>query len=202
MIVKVCGMRDEQNIAQVAALGVDMMGFIFYPKSPRFVDKRVDVEGVNLSKVGVFVNESVETILSTAAKFSLEYIQLHGSESREQCQLLREKGFKVIKCVSISSVADMPVALHYLTYVDMLLFDTKCSSYGGSGESFNWKILDSYCGNTPFLVSGGISPEMAEQVRALSHPMFAGVDLNSRFELEPALKNVEELAKFINEIRK
>ncbi|MFR9651610.1 MAG: phosphoribosylanthranilate isomerase [Rikenellaceae bacterium] len=199
MLIKVCGMRESQNIDQVVALGVDMLGFIFYDRSPRFVD--TPPYPTATSRVGVFVNESLEKILEIAKSYSLTHIQLHGSESVEMCDAIRNEGLKVIKALSIAQSEDFDRAQSYHGHADMLLFDTKCSGYGGSGEQFDWTLLDRYHGETPFMLSGGIDENSAEQIRAISHPQLAGVDLNSRFEDAPALKNIERLKTFIDKIR-
>lgn len=192
-------MRDPDNIDQVVALGVDMLGFIFYDRSPRFVD--TPPYPTATSRVGVFVNESLERILEIAANYNLTHIQLHGSEGVELCDAIRNKDLKVIKAFSVAQSDDFTKATPYDGHVDMLLFDTKCSGYGGSGEQFDWTLLDCYNGETPFMLSGGIDENSAEQIVAINHPQLAGVDLNSRFENSPALKNIEKLKTFIDKIR-
>ncbi len=205
MIVKVCGMRDAENISQLSRLNVDWIGFIFYEKSPRYV-QAIDgvngaVENYSLKKVGVFVNAAYQQIMEMAAAYRLDYIQLHGSESPVFCQTLREQGFSVIKAFSVSTAADLEKINEYEGSADFFLFDTKCTGYGGSGKQFDWSILASYQGKTPFLLSGGINPESAGAVKNFTHPQFAGIDLNSGFEIEPGLKDIRKLEFFLDKIK-
>ncbi len=193
-------MREQQNASRVVALGVSMMGFIFYERSARFVADITPATPVEVQRVGVFVNASLEYMLDAAKQHALNYIQLHGTESLEVCRQIKSHGMGVIKAISVASPADIARATEYDGEVDYLLFDTKCPGYGGSGERFDWSILDSYCGTTQFLLSGGIDENMAEEICAISHPAFVGVDLNSRFEDAPALKNIEKLKTFIDKI--
>ncbi len=197
MMVKVCGMRDAENIREVEALGIDLMGFIFYDKSPRYVAQKPEYLPVACRRVGVFVNAEREYILEQVADFELDYIQLHGSESPEFCASLRGDGARVIKAISIADESDIEQAKSYDGCCDLLLFDTKCSGYGGSGESFDWSILDSYKGATDFMLSGGIGVESGGELRGFYHPQLVGYDINSRFELEPALKDISLIKRFI-----
>lgn len=199
-------MREPKNIEQVAQLGVDMMGFIFYPKSPRYVSyvlARSDADR-KVCRVGVFVNDSIPEILDKIHSFSLNAVQMHGSESRELCEQLREANgdIKIIKAISVSNAGDIQKYKEYVGAVDYFLFDTKCKTVGGSGQQFDWQILDEYEGDVPFLLSGGIGPEDAFRIRTFHHSQCVGIDLNSRFEIEPGVKDVEKLNKFLNEIKK
>ena len=206
MIIKVCGMRDVDNIRQAGMAGMDWMGMIFWQKSARYVDNPDTAKAIpeGVKKVGVFVNELPENIVEKADKYSLDIIQLHGSEDvdtiRELRLRLHDKVF--VKAISVSQTEDIRLAEMYDKEVDYLLFDTKCKSVGGSGRQFEWSILQNYKGDTPFLLSGGIGPDDAENVKAFKHPMMAGIDLNSKFELSPGLKDVEKLSAFIAETRK
>ena len=206
MLVKVCGMREPENIEKVAQLGVDMMGFIFYPKSPRFASQSVDRTAAdkNVCRVGVFVNESAGLISDKIHLFDLNAVQLHGNESRELCELLHKQNglLKVIKAISVSAAGDIQKYKEYVGAVDYFLFDTKCKTVGGSGQQFDWQVLDEYDGDVPFLLSGGIGPEDAFRIRTFHHSQCVGIDLNSRFEIEPGVKDVEKLNKFLNEIKK
>mgnify|MGYP002726668302 FL=1 len=199
-------MREPKNIEQVAQLGVDMMGFIFYPKSPRYVSyvlARADADR-KVCRVGVFVNDSIPEILDKIHSFSLNAVQMHGNESRELCEQLREanRDIKIIKAISVSNAGDIQKYKEYVGAVDYFLFDTKCKTVGGSGQQFDWQILDEYDGDVPFLLSGGIGPEDAFRIRTFHHSQCVGIDLNSRFEIEPGVKDVEKLNKFLNEIKK
>ena len=199
-------MREPKNIEQVAQLGVDMMGFIFYPKSPRYVSyvlARSDADR-KVCRVGVFVNDSIPEILDKIHSFSLNAVQMHGNESRELCEQLREANgdIKIIKAISVSNAGDIQKYKEYVGAVDYFLFDTKCKTVGGSGQQFDWQILDEYDGDVPFLLSGGIGPEDAFRIRTFHRSQCVGIDLNSRFEIEPGVKDVEKLNKFLNEIKK
>lgn len=201
MIVKVCGMREEVNAQAVAALGIDFMGFIFFERSLRFVGDSTPKTPQGVARVGVFVNAELLYISEMIEKHSLDYVQLHGKESVEMCKEIKSRGaVKVIKAISVAEAADFDKASLYDGKVDYLLFDTKCDSYGGSGVTFDWSLLDSYQGRTPFLLSGGIDETMAEQIAEIKHKSFAGVDLNSRFEDSLALKNIEKLRNFIEKL--
>ena len=206
MLVKVCGMREPKNIEQVAQLGVDMMGFIFYPKSPRYVSYVLAHSDADrkVCRVGVFVNDSIPEILDKIHSFSLNAVQMHGNESRELCEQLREanRDIKIIKAISVSNAGDIQKYKEYVGAVDNFLFDTKCKTVGGSGQQFDWQVLDEYDGDVPFLLSGGIGPEDAFRIRTFHHSQCVGIDLNSRFEIEPGVKDVEKLNKFLNEIKK
>ena len=195
MKVKVCGMREAENIHEVEALGVDLMGFIFWPKSSRYVSERPDYLPTKCKRVGVFVDEDIAQVKGIANEYSLDYIQLHGKENTDYVKAL--EGYHLIKAFNIATPEGFKACQAYEGLVDFFLFDTKGKSVGGNGEKFDWSVLSAYQGDTPFLLSGGISPDDAASVRAIHHPKFAGVDLNSRFELEPALKNVEQLRQFI-----
>lgn len=197
-------MRDESNIRAVEPLGADWMGFIFYPKSPRYVGNQLAYTPEDMTKVGVFVNEDIKTIVSIANNNRLDIIQLHGDESPEVCHILRDEGYKVIKVLGMKVGEPFPhkVTDRFAEVCDYFLFDTRTSNrYGGSGQKFEWQLLADYAGTTPFLLSGGISPHDIEAVLNFSHTQFAGIDLNSAFEIDPALKDVEMLRDFIKRIR-
>ena len=193
-------MREAENIRKVASLGIDLMGFIFWPKSSRYVSERPAYLPTHCKRVGVFVDEDLETVRRIADEYALDYIQLHGHESREYCAQLN--GLKLIKAISVSGHDDIATYKTYEGLVDYFLFDTKCPSVGGSGQQFDWSVLSAYDGSTPFLLSGGIGPDDAERVKAFHHSKCIGIDLNSRFELSPGLKDVAALRKFLNEINR
>ena len=202
MLIKVCGMRDAGNITKVESLGVDMIGLIFYPGSSRYVACPPSYLPEKAKRVGVFVNETEEVVLALADKFSLNFIQLHGTESPDYCISLRNKGLNLIKVFSVASPDDLKATEEYEGLCSFFLFDTKCEGHGGSGKQFDWSVLSHYHGQTPFLLSGGISAQSVEDVKTFKHERFAGIDLNSRFEISPALKDVEMLSRFIKELRK
>ena len=238
MIVKVCGMREPENIRDVAALGVDWIGFIFYPKSPRYVSQIRSRAGIipdysvfmkheelssketsskelsskemmwQVKRVGVFVDDMPQNIVTRAVNYELDIIQLHGSESVIMIDNLRStlapsirKGIKFMKALSISTAEDILRYKEYEGHVDYFIFDTQTPLVGGSGNHFDWNMLDAYDGNTPFILSGGVGPDDAERVLSIRHPMFAGIDLNSQFETAPAVKNVDALKDFLAKIR-
>lgn len=205
MIIKVCGMREAENIRKVAALGVNWMGFIFYAKSPRAVDGtlllQADLLSAGQKRVGVFVNASVASLMEAANRYRLDYLQLHGSESPEDCYALQKRGYSLIKAFQVATSEDLERTKAYEGRVDYFLFDTKCESYGGSGRQFDWSVLEAYKGETPFLLSGGIRPNSVASIQAFHHPRLAGIDLNSGFEIRPGLKDIEKLKIFIKQIK-
>ena len=233
-------MRDADNIREVSALDIDMIGFIFYPKSPRYVQMISSRAGIipdyseeriqqaskfsagepndgnealanvkQPARVGVFVDDMPQNIVTRVYNYNLDYIQLHGNEPRETCENLRatidpdiKKDIKIIKAISVSTVEDIKKYKEYVGAVDLFLFDTKCKTVGGSGEQFDWTVLDTYDGDVPFLLSGGIGPDDVERVKAFHHPKCVGIDLNSKFEIEPALKDVEKLRNFLEKVKR
>ncbi len=201
MLVKVCGMRDSENIAQISSLPIDMIGFIFYHKSQRFVKEQLPSTLKGIYRVGVFVDSDIEYILDIVKENSLDVVQLHGDESVDLCEKLKQQGLKVIKAISVSSIADLAKVVKFDGKVDFILLDTKTDLYGGSGLRFDWDILNHYSSSTPFILSGGIDEESAEQIIALKHNRLVGIDLNSRFELSPAIKDVIKLKNFISKIK-
>lgn len=206
LIIKVCGMRDEENIHAVEQLGVDWMGFVFYPESLRYAGHSLELNHypIGVKRVGVFVNEQKDIVRKTALRNLIQVIQLHGSEPPSYCKALQMEGFEVIKAFSIDPKRRFP-ADHVRLYescCDYFLFDTHAPGYGGSGKKFDWDVLLEYRGKVPFLLSGGISPDDAEAINAFSHPRFMGIDLNSRFEISPGYKDTALLQSFIEKIRK
>ena len=193
-------MRDSENIRAIEQTKADLMGFIFHPKSPRFVASLPEYMPKKQKRVGVFVNASLEQILAKAQKFSLEYIQLHGDEPPAFCSELKNRGLKVIRALRIANADDIIRAESY-NMADLMIFDTKTELYGGSGKKFNWQLLENYKGCVPFLLSGGIRSDTFEKIKAFFHPQFAGIDLNSGFEISPALKDVGKLNNFIEKIK-
>lgn len=201
MIVKVCGMSDAVNIRLAEQLNIDWMGFIFYPPSPRYVERRPDYLPQRQRRVGVFVNADEDFILSRISLFGLQLLQLHGHETPRQCRSLREAtGLSVIKAFSVKSAADVAETRHYEGAADYFLFDTPTPGVGGSGQSFDHSLLDHYTGTTPFLLSGGLGPDSVSHILALRHPRMAGIDLNSRFETAPGIKSIHRLQQFLQSL--
>lgn len=217
-------MRDADNIRAVAALGIDFLGFIFYPQSPRYTPKAIpeteliadtattarhdDIECRKPQRVGVFVDEMPQTIITHIYNDQLGYVQLHGHELPEMIDNLKRTvipdirhSLKVIKAFSIAKPDDLLQTKAYEGVADLFLFDTPTESYGGSGKKFDWQMLQAYDGHTPFLLSGGIGPEDIDRIRTFEHPQCIGIDLNSRFETVPGIKDVEALRRFTEKLR-
>ena len=202
MLIKVCGMRERENIRRVAATGADWMGFIFYPRSARAITGHESaIKECPLRRVGVFVDATREEMMEKAAEYKLDYLQLHGKESPDTCYALQKRGFGVIKAIPVASTDDLAATADYEGRVDYFLFDTRCPTHGGSGRSFDWSLLSGYKGGTPFLLSGGINPESAEAILRFRHPMFVGIDINSGFETSPGIKDAEKIKAFIRTIK-
>ena len=287
-LIKVCGMGDAQNIREVAALGVNLIGLIFYPKSPRYVEsissdagiipdyssltpdplpegegrnmldkqlKEEETKGETRNKqpvsaqlkstqskapfnkvttplslgegqgdeaveghggeaaipkfVGVFVNDMPQNIVTAVYNYHLSYVQLHGDESPVMIDNLRRTlvpdiapQIKIIKAISVSSAEDLKRCEPYEGHVDLFLFDTKCKGYGGSGQKYDWSVLEAYTGQTPFLLSGGIGPDDADRLRDFHHPQCVGIDLNSKFETTPGMKDINLLQNFLHQLNK
>lgn len=201
MIVKVCGMREPDNIRAVEQIGVDWMGFIFFPHSNRYVSHCPAYLPEHCKRIGVFVNETPSVILQKAEEFGLHYIQLHGKEAPEECLILKRAGLGIIKVFSISEISDLKSVTCYEGVCDYFLFDTACPGYGGSGKAFDWSILSAYQGSIPFLLSGGLKPDNLYLLKDFQHPAWAGIDLNSGFEIYPGKKDVEVLSTFIKQFK-
>ncbi len=279
-LIKVCGMRDAQNIREVAALGVNLIGLIFYPKSPRYVEsissdagiipdyssltpkplskgegsdmldkqlKAEETKGETRNKqpvsaqlksmqskapfnkvttplslgegqggeaaipkfVGVFVDDMPQNIVTAVYNYHLSYVQLHGDESPVMIDNLRRTlvpdiapQIKIIKAISVSNSEDLKRCEPYEGHIDLFLFDTKCKGYGGSGQKYDWSVLEAYTGQTPFLLSGGIGPDDIDRLRDFHHPQCVGIDLNSKFETAPGMKDINLLQNFLHQLNK
>jgi phosphoribosylanthranilate isomerase len=198
--IKVCGMKYQANIKALAALEPDFMGFIFYPPSKRFIGvefEKPDIDHLNpaIKRTAVFVNAQFHEIVEFANLYGIKTLQLHGDETPELCKQLKDKGFSIIKAFGVDENFNFDVLLNYEDHVDFFLFDTKTNEFGGSGLSFNWDILQKYQLEKPFLLSGGLSLENLAEVLKIENKHFYGVDLNSKFEIEPGLKDIEKLEK-------
>lgn len=202
MEIKVCGLRELENIRSlISEVNPDWMGLIFYPKSPRYVteEKAAELKESPVKKVGVFVNETIAEILKKVDRFRLSAIQLHGSESADFVKNLAEKTeAELWKVISVGAAIDWQSLEDYLPFVNKFLFDTATAAHGGSGRKFDWEILKTYPFDKGFLLSGGLDEESADEVLALRQqiPQLQGVDLNSKFEKDPGLKNIEKLKNF------
>ena len=206
MKIKVCGMRDLDNIQDLEVnIQPDWMGLIFYEKSPRYISKEIasELQDVTLPKVGVFVNESVDFVLKKTDEFNLAAVQLHGSESPAFVRELKLKSNKKLwKVVSVGDSIDWESLRDYVGLVECFLFDTATKNHGGSGKKFNWEILKSYPFEVPFILSGGLDEDSVEELIRLEKemPQLKGIDLNSKFEDAPGLKNIEKLKSFKNRL--
>ncbi|WP_275111360.1 bifunctional phosphoribosylanthranilate isomerase/tryptophan synthase subunit beta [Paralabilibaculum antarcticum] len=204
--IKVCGLRDKDNLKELMELPLDYMGFIYYSKSARFVGDDFDADILksipsDIRKVGVFVNESVEKILLLAEKYRLDVIQLHGDETPNVCKTIKDSGLEVFKAFQLNESFQFEQLESYHKKCDYFLFDTKSESYGGSGKKFNWQILEKYKGETAFFLSGGIGIDDVEAVKEFQHPKLIGVDVNSGFEESPAVKKVGLVKEFVKSVR-
>lgn len=208
-------MREPENILAIARLAVDWLGFIFYANSSRAVKPELaewlkeNEEALSGKKrVGVFVNAAIEEVLNAVHDFQLDLVQLHGDESPEYCQLIRNlmestsmRKARLIKAFQVGEAFDFNRVYPYANHCAYVLFDTKGKHYGGNGAQFNWKLLQQYQGVTPFLLSGGIGPEDTVAVKAFRHPQLYGIDLNSKFETAPGVKDTELLEHFLKAVK-
>lgn len=208
--LKICGMRDPENIEEIALLQPDYLGLIFYDCSPRHVQEELEELDAEIKKTGVFVNASEEYVLEKVQKYDLSAVQLHGEESPEFCRSLRNaisgtgKKVELIKVFGVKKEFNFGVLNAYEGIVDLFLFDTKGRNRGGNGITFNWELLKGYSSTTPFILSGGIGPEEVSEIKKLYRhfekndmvDLFYGIDVNSKFETAPGLKNAEKLKTF------
>lgn len=208
MKVKVCGNTDLQQLKELNSTGIDYAGLIFYEYSSRYVLKNLagsDVKDLNLSieKVGVFVNASEDFILQQAEDFSLDIIQLHGDETASFCSKISDH-MKVIKAFRVEDETNIDwLVKEYVDVCDFYLFDKGSTGlYGGTGQKFNWKLLENSIIGKPFFLSGGIAPGDVEVLKNLTHPYFYGVDINSKFEIEPGIKDIKLVKQFLSDLKK
>ena len=198
MKIKVCGMKYKPE--EVEALKPDYMGFIFWEKSPRYLTGILPSISLKIKRVGVFVNASIEEILQKVAKYGLVMVQLHGHESPELCEKLKKVGVGVIKVFSIDDTLDFSILKPYEDACDFYLFDTKGKLPGGNGYTFDWEVLENYPSTKPFFLSGGIGMENIDDVLTFLYRPESkychALDLNSKFEIQPGLKDVEKLKEF------
>lgn len=189
-------MREPENIQELETLGPDFIGFIFYEKSPRYVAV-ADNQGIisridtSINKVGVFVNEPIESLFSTVTEFDLDYVQLHGGEDLDYCKEVEKAGVKIIKVFSVMDQLPLAQIQEFEEVVEYFLFDTKTPEYGGSGRHFDWNILNDYNSDKPFLLSGGIKNEDLDEIMKLDIPHLFALDVNSKYESAPGVKNIE-----------
>lgn len=201
MKLKVCGIKTVEQLEALSEMEVDYAGIIFYEGSKRYVgkvlaDKKEEVRAIDVKKVGVFVNAEFETIIKAIENYGLYAVQLHGDETDEFCLELMGKA-KVIKAIRVEKEEDIEsMTTLFERACDYFLFDTQTTQYGGSGKQFDWNILQQAFIPKPFFLSGGIGPDDAEQIKSFQHPMLYAVDVNSRFETEPGIKDLNQVARF------
>lgn len=201
--LKICGMRESENIRQVAALHPDYMGFIFYEKSPRFVGENFTLPEFDKSvkRVGVFVNESADVVLKQVTKHSLDFVQLHGDESVEYCELIKSKGIKVIKVFRMNDAFDFNETKRFELLTDYFLFDTKGKNYGGNALAFDWNLLKKYNQKIPFFLSGGLTLNNLDEIEKLQDFNLHALDVNSGVELSPGMKDINKVKEIFNRVR-
>lgn len=202
MKIKVCGLTSVAQLQQVQAMGIDYAGLIFYERSARYASPKLEsdqqaVRAVPIRKVGVFVNATAERVHREVAAYGLWAVQLHGEESPDFCKALMDK-VTVIKVFRMGTeaavdrlVAPFADACHYY------LFDTDTAGYGGSGRQFNWGVLEAAAIGKPFILSGGIGPEDVQKVGSFHHPLFHAIDVNSRFETAPGVKDIDKIQQLL-----
>ncbi|PWG80142.1 phosphoribosylanthranilate isomerase [Pararcticibacter amylolyticus] len=202
--LKVCGMKDPGNILEVASLNPAYMGFIFYPPSKRFareLDQAVLQQlPPEIKKTGVFVNASQQEIEDKIKAFRLDAVQLHGAETPDICKALRTGGIEIIKAFGIDEHFDFHILEGYEDCTDYFLFDTKTKGHGGSGKAFDWGLLRKNVSGKKYFLSGGIDLPDIREIQQLGDPSLYALDLNSRFETEPGLKDPEKLRLFFKHI--
>lgn len=202
MRLKVCGMRELENISALSELDPNYIGFIFWSESSRFVDIKTPPLDKKIIKTGVFVDATFDYILTKIKDHQLDAVQLHGQESFSYCKVIKDYGLKVIKSFSIKNTFDFNTLEDYENSCDYYLFDTKGKLPGGNGFTFDWKILNKYPSQKPFFLSGGIGVDNLNEIKKLVKtklPIHA-IDVNSKFENAPGNKNIELLKKFKKEI--
>jgi phosphoribosylanthranilate isomerase len=205
--LKICGLKSPDNTREILRYKPDYVGFIFYRGSPRYVGDQVgwigeiETEPVT-QKVGVFVNEPVEKILEAVSEAGVGSVQLHGNESPEICTALKDQGLGVIKVFSVGEDFSFSDLERYVGRVDHFLFDTHGKFLGGNGIPFDWSLLENYPYEIPFFLSGGIGPDNLVHVKYLHHPMLFAVDVNSRLESGPGIKDAGLIERFMKEYEK
>ncbi|TAE31026.1 MAG: phosphoribosylanthranilate isomerase [Cytophagales bacterium] len=206
MNIKVCGLRDAENLNEVAALSPDFVGFIFYDKSPRFVGESLDVDVVRalprwVRKVGVFVNASPEFVIRSVKKYDLQYAQLHGNETPDFCKSLRMRGINIIKAFRVDESFNFSMLNNYKQHCDFFLFDAKGEQPGGNGVQFDWSVMSRYDNDKPFFISGGIGLHNLADLDQIRHLKLYGVDVNSQVEVSPGVKDMEKIRELIGRLK-
>jgi phosphoribosylanthranilate isomerase len=209
MRVKVCGMTLPEQVEQLSEMGVTFAGFIFYPKSPRYVFKHMTTTQIrrenNINKVGVFVNAGIEEVLHMVDECRLHMVQLHGDETPKYCEKIADY-VSVVKAFRVSDNDNIEWMVRpYMDVCDMFMFDTMGAGYGGTGKKFNWEMLKGATIEKPFFLSGGIEPSDVDQLRDFSKEPVAqrlfAIDINSRFEITPGVKDMNKVKEFVQRIQ-
>lgn len=197
-------MKYVDNLMMVAAVQPDYLGFIFYDQSKRNFEGVIPKLPKGIKKTGVFVNEYLEIVVSLVEEYQLEAIQLHGDESVDYIKELKGHlpRVEVIKVFGIKDSFDFSILESYIEEVDYFLFDTKGKERGGNGVKFDWSVLKEYPFDKPFFLSGGIDLDDIAKVNEIgeSHLPVYAVDINSRFETKPGVKNIKEVKSFKNKL--
>lgn len=206
MKIKICGIKYKENLKDIIKLNPDFIGFNFYPLSARYIDTSLspadlDVIPGKIKKTGIFVNQDEHEVSEISGKYRLDYVQLHGNESADICKSLNSTGLKLIKAFGINKDFNFETLKAYIPWCEFILFDTPTVKYGGSGQKFDWRLLEEYKSAHPFFLSGGIKPEDAHRLMDLSIPALAGFDINSGFESEPGYKDIGLLTEFFKFIK-
>lgn len=203
--IKICGMKEKHNINSLVQLPIDYLGFIFYPPSQRYIGD-LDIATLaipdSIQKVGVFVNEETHKVDKMAKRQQLDILQLHGDETPDTCAKLKEKDHKIIKAFGVDGDFEWGYLHGFLDFVDYFLFDTKSSQYGGTGHTFDWQTLSSYPFDKPFFLSGGIGADNCEEACNLKDKNLFGVDLNSKLEITPGIKDINLIENMFKTILK
>lgn len=199
-IIKVCGMRDANNIQAIDHLHPDWMGFIFYPQSSRYVSEVPNILPQHAKRVGVFVHPQFRDVIEHVKQYNLDAVQFHGTASPQMCETFRERGLIVLRAQPVTETFVAETA-EYVGKIDYFVFDNPTLKFGGSGQRYDWSLLNRYTGPTPFLLSGGLSPQLIDELKQFHHPFLAGYDINSGFEISPALKDEAAVMQFIKEIK-
>lgn len=205
MKIKVCGLKYRDNMLEVISCHPAYMGFIFYNESPRNMQDTLGKDDLclvpaDIHKVGVFVNETLERVISITSQFGIDFVQLHGDESAEYCDVLSQTGLEVIKAFQVGSDMDFRVTEAYAKSCRYYLFDTKTKHYGGSGQRFDWSVLSQYHNEIPFFLSGGIDLDNVDEIKNLEKLNIHAIDINSKFEHSPGLKDIEKIRKLTEKI--
>lgn len=191
--IKICGLKHPDNIREVMALQPDYIGFICYPHTKRFIDK-LEANWVNglqgVKKTGVFVNAAIQEVKTAIQQYGFHAVQLHGAETPAYCAELANQDIEIIKVFGIGEQFDWTTINPYETVVDYYLFDTQSSQHGGTGKRFDWTLLEGYKSTKPYFLSGGISAENISSALQLGDDRLYALDLNSRFETAPGIKDI------------